>query len=38
MQNEMKKYTNPEIEVVEVKASDIITTSPDHSRGVDCRA
>ena len=24
----MKKYTNPEIEVVEVKTSDIITTSP----------
>ena len=24
----MKKYINPEIEVVEVKASDIIVTSP----------
>ena len=24
----MKKYVNPEIEVVEVKASDIITISP----------
>ena len=24
----MKKYTNPEIEVVEVMASDIITSSP----------
>ena len=24
----MKKYMNPEIEVVEVNASDIITTSP----------
>lgn len=24
----MKKYINPEIEVVEVKSQDIITTSP----------
>ena len=24
----MKKYINPEFEVLEVKASDIITTSP----------
>ena len=24
----MKKYINPEIEVVEVNASDVITTSP----------
>ena len=24
----MKKYINPEVEVVEVKDSDIITTSP----------
>ena len=24
----MKKYINPEIEVLEVKASDIITSSP----------
>ena len=24
----MKKYINPEIEVIEIKASDIITTSP----------
>ena len=24
----MKKYTNPEIEVVKVETSDIITTSP----------
>ena len=24
----MKKYMNPELEVVEVNASDIITTSP----------
>ncbi len=24
----MKKYINPEVEVVEVKTSDIITTSP----------
>jgi len=28
VQNEMEKYTNPKIEVVEVKASDIIVTSP----------
>ena len=24
----MKNYTNPEIEVIEVKSADIITTSP----------
>ena len=24
----MKRYTNPEIEVVEIKSVDIITTSP----------
>ena len=24
----MKKYTNPEIEIIEVKGADIITTSP----------
>ena len=28
VKSEMKKYVNPEIEVVEIKASDIITTSP----------
>jgi len=28
VQKKIKKYTNPEIEVVEVKTSDIITTSP----------
>ena len=24
----MKKYTNPEIEIIKVKSADIITTSP----------
>ena len=24
----MKNYTNPEIEIVEIKSADIITTSP----------
>ena len=24
----MKKYTNPKIEIVEIKSADIITTSP----------
>ena len=24
----MKNYTNPEIEIIEVKGSDVITTSP----------
>ena len=28
LEKEMKNYINPEIEVVEVKASDIIVTSP----------
>ena len=27
-ENEMKKYLNPEIEVIEVNASDVLTTSP----------
>lgn len=24
----MKKYTNPDIDIVEIEASDVITTSP----------
>ena len=28
LENEMKNYINPEIEVVEVNASDVMTTSP----------
>ena len=24
----MKKYTNPEIEVIEIRSTDVITTSP----------
>jgi len=28
VQNEMKRYLNPEIEVVEINTSDVITTSP----------
>ena len=27
-ENEMKKYVNPEIEIVKLSAEDIITTSP----------
>ena len=27
-ENKMKKYMNPEIEVVEINTSDILTTSP----------
>ena len=28
MQNGFKKYVNPEIEVIEINTSDVITTSP----------
>ena len=28
LEKEMRKYINPEIEVVEVNASDVLTTSP----------
>ena len=28
MQNEIKKYINPEFEIIEIKANDIISTSP----------
>ena len=28
VKNEMKKYSFPELEVVELNASDVITTSP----------
>jgi len=28
VQKKIKKYTNPEVEVVELEANDVITTSP----------
>ena len=28
LENEMKNYINPEIEVVEINTSDVLTTSP----------